>query len=152
VKTKKHNAQKEAKKEVLTAKQKIRREIFAWFWIVLIFRDGAVWINGEKLKENYTVGRTERLNAPLFIVAFPYHVPENCYFAMGDNREDSYDSRVVGCVPRHNIIVAPVMIYMSLDARSDAWESGHVRDRISAYADAVLHPGTVRWKRLFHTF
>ncbi len=70
----------------------------------------------------------------------------------GDNRTNSYDSRFWGCVPRADIIGTPVMIYMSLDAPSDAWEPGEVRERFFAYANAVLHPGVVRWKRLFHTF
>jgi signal peptidase I len=83
---------------------------------------------------------------------FPYHVPDNCYVALGDNRTNSYDRRFWGCVPRENIIGKPVMIYMSLDAPSDAWEPGEVRERFFAYANAILHPGVVRWKRLFHTF
>jgi signal peptidase I len=120
-------------------------------------RGGAVWINGQKLHETYAVGPSEPAppeSAPLGFadVKFPYHVPENCYFAMGDNRTNSYDSRFWGCVPRQNIIGTPVMIYMSLDVPPDAWEPGQIRERFFAYAGAVLHPGEVRWKRLFHTF
>src|ERR1700730_7206889 len=52
-------------------------------------RDGAVWINGKKLEENYTMGTTEppaksQLMAPF--TGLPYAVPDNCYFVMGDNR------------------------------------------------------------------
>jgi signal peptidase I len=120
-------------------------------------RGGAVYINGQKLRENYAVGPTEPAPAgsapPGYAeIKFPYRVPDNCYFAMGDNRTNSYDSRVWGCVPRNNIIGTPVMIYMSLDASPDAWEPGQVRERFLAYASAVLHPGIVRWRRLFHTF
>jgi hypothetical protein len=71
---------------------------------------------------------------------------------MGDNRGNSYDSRFTGCVPRNHIIGTPVMIYMSLDASPDAWGSGQLRERFFAYANAVIHPGTVRWKRLFTIF
>jgi signal peptidase I len=110
-------------------------------------RDGAVRINGEVLAENYTVGKTERYG-----MTFPYKVPDDCYFVMGDNRENSYDSRFVGCVPRRNIIGTPVMIYASLDAPGEAWESFGIRDRLLAYGNAILHPGTVRWKRIFRTF
>ncbi len=112
--------------------------------------NGAVWVNGQKLREPYTLGSTERVQPTN--IALPYKVPDNCYFAMGDNRENSYDSRFVGCVPRRNIIGTPVMIYMSLDAPSEAWDSGGIRERLFAYANAVLHPGTIRWRRLFHTF
>ena len=109
--------------------------------------DDAVWINGQKLAENYTVGPSHA-----YELQTPYKVPANCYFVMGDNRENSYDSRFVGCVPRKNIIGTPVMIYMSLKASPDAWEPGQVRARATAYAKAVLHPSLVRWTRLFHIF
>jgi signal peptidase I len=119
-------------------------------------RDSAVWINGKRLAENYTVGPTEPAppgQAPrgYVDVKFPYKVPENCYFAMGDNRENSYDSRFWGCVPRNDILGTPVIIYMSLDAPKDAW-NGDIGARFLAYANAVVHPGTVRWRRLLHVF
>ena len=120
-------------------------------------RNGAVWINGQKLEEAYTTGPTEpapprETSGGHANVTFPYVVPEKCYFAMGDNRGNSYDSRFWGCVPRENIIGTPVMIYMSLDAGSDAWEPGQIGERILAYGNAVVHPRTVRWKRLLHIF
>ena len=118
--------------------------------------DGSVWINGRRLQENYTLGPSEPAppgQAPRGYedVRFPYKVPENCYFAMGDNRENSYDSRFWGCVPRRDILGTPVIIYMSLDAPKDAW-NGDIGARFLAYANAVIHPGTVRWRRLFHVF
>jgi signal peptidase I len=121
--------------------------------------DGAVWINGNRLHENYTVGRTEPGDPSMFRAAFvgqtnvlPYKVPPNCYFVMGDNRGNSLDSRFVGCIPRANIIGTPVMIYMSIDTPSEPWGSGAIGDRISAYANAVIHPSEVRWRRLFRLF
>ena len=109
--------------------------------------DGSVWINGKKLIENYTLGRTEPYDAHV-----PLTVPDNCYFVMGDNRGNSYDSRYWGCVPRKDIIGTPVLIYMSLNVPSGAWEPGQIRDRFIAYANAIIHPSTVRWKRLFRLF
>src|ERR1700738_22649 len=86
--------------------------------------DGAVWINGKKLVENYTMGTSEpppksQLMGPF--TGLPFTVPDNCYFVMGDNRENSLDSRYWGCVPRNDILGTPVLIYMSLDAPKDAW-------------------------------
>lgn len=109
--------------------------------------DGAVWIDGRKLAENYTTGPTEPYDMHL-----PYKVPADCYFVMGDNRGNSYDSRFTGCVPRKNIIGTPLMIYMSLQASPDAWEPGQIRERFLAYANALIHPSEVRWHRLFKTF
>jgi signal peptidase I len=110
-------------------------------------RDGAVWVNGQKLSEKYTNGASEPYD-----LHPPYKVPEDCYFVMGDNRGNSYDSRFWGCVPRKDIIGTPVMIYMSLNVSPEAWEPGQIRERFFAYANALLHPGTVRWKRIFRTF
>ena len=47
-------------------------------------REGSVWINGQKLAENYATGPTER-----YSMRTPYVVPDHCYFVMGDNRENS---------------------------------------------------------------
>jgi len=44
------------------------------------------------------------------------------------------------------------MIYMSLDAPQGAWDSGQIRERFFAYANALLHPRIVRWNRIFRTF
>ena len=119
--------------------------------------EGSVWVNGKRLAEKYAVGPTEPAQpgtAPLgrTDLKYPYHVPADCYFAMGDNRENSFDSRFWGCVPRNDIIGTPVMIYMSLDVSQDAWEPGHISERFYAYANAILHPGIVRWRRIFRTF
>jgi signal peptidase I len=114
--------------------------------------DGSVWINGKRLMEPYTLGSTEPPDPSASTIKLPYKVPENCYFVMGDNRGNSLDSRFWGCMPRKNLIGTPVMIYMSLDASPSAWDSGQIRERFLAYANALVHPGTVRWKRLFRLF
>src|SRR5271168_651066 len=118
----------------------------------LDIRAGAVWINGKQLAENYTTGPTELAPVGYSDLKFPYVIPDNCYFVMGDNRGNSMDSRFWGCMPRKNLIGTPVMIYMSLNAPQGSWDPGEIGARFSAYANAVIHPGTVRWKRLFHTF
>jgi len=116
--------------------------------------DGGVYINGKRLVENYTIGRSEPPSKSQLIAPFsglPFKVPENCYFVMGDNRENSLDSRYWGCVPRNDILGTPVLIYMSLEAPRDAW-NGDIVARFLAYGNALIHPGTVRWRRLFHVF
>ncbi len=47
-------------------------------------------------------------------------VPPGYYFAMGDNRDKSLDSRYWGFVPRGNIIGKPLIIYWSYDASTAA--------------------------------
>ena len=60
-------------------------------------------------------------------------VPPNMYFAMGDNRDNSLDSRYWGFVPRENIIGKPLIIYWSYDAPSADLQdpsigAGHILD------------------------
>jgi signal peptidase I len=49
-------------------------------------------------------------------------VPEDSYFVLGDNRDDSYDSRYWGFVPRENVVGRPLMIYWSMDREGEAWQ------------------------------
>ena len=119
-------------------------------------RHGSVYVNGSELQENYALGPTEPApfgEAPHGFphVTFPYRVPLNSYFVMGDNRTNSYDSRFWGPVPRYYILGTPVAIYMSVDAPGDAW-SGGPTERLLTYAGAVLHPSRIRWKRLLEVF
>ena len=122
-------------------------------------REGVVWINGQRLTEDYTLGPTEPAPSSQMRGAFegktgvfPYTVSKDCYFVMGDNRGNSLDSRFVGCIPRSHVVGTPVMIYMSIEAPEEDWGSGGIGGRISAYANALLHPDEVRWRRLFHLF
>jgi signal peptidase I len=122
-------------------------------------REGSVWINGKRLEEPYTIGNSIPASPGSYEGAFlgkdkvfPYKVPQKCYFAMGDNRQDSLDSRFWGCVPRENIIGTPVIIYMSLNAPKNAWQPGNLGARFTAYLNGILHPSTIRWRRLFHIF
>ena len=64
--------------------------------------DGTVYLNGSELIEPYV---TEKSLGECDI-EFPYQVPENSYFMMGDHRETSIDSRssVIGCIAEDQII------------------------------------------------
>lgn len=64
--------------------------------------DGTVFLNGQELDEPYI---TEKALGECDI-EFPYQVPENNYFMMGDQRETSIDSRssVIGCIAEDQIL------------------------------------------------
>jgi signal peptidase I len=75
-------------------------------------------------------------------------VPLDNYFAMGDNRDNSLDSRYWGFVPRENIIGKPLIIYWSYDAPTD--ELANPSISIDHMLDLVKHfPTKTRWKRTF---
>ena len=63
-------------------------------------KDGKVYINEEELKEDYL---DPELKTPVSGAFYDFVVPENCVFAMGDNRENSTDCRKFGCVPLERI-------------------------------------------------
>jgi len=110
-------------------------------------RAGVVSINGASLAEPYRFGPPNPSDD-----YGPATVPPRSYFVLGDNRDDSYDSRYWGFVPESNILGTPLVIYMSLQAPDEAWQPGRIRERIFAYASVLLHPGQIRWRRLFTIF
>src|SRR5262249_52782637 len=73
-------------------------------------------------------------------------VPEGNYFAMGDNRDDSSDSRSWGFVPRENITGKPLLVYWSYQASTDDLTSYSVEH----FLDVATHFFTkTRWDRMF---
>jgi signal peptidase I len=75
-------------------------------------------------------------------------VPENSYFALGDNRDNSLDSRFWGFVPRANIIGKPLIIYWSYDTTTDRLAGplisfDHLLDLAKNF------PTKTRWRRTF---
>ena len=64
--------------------------------------DGTVYLNGEKLDEPYV----EQLAMGECDLEFPFQVPQEQYFVLGDMRETSIDSRntLLGCVEKDQIV------------------------------------------------
>ena len=76
-------------------------------------------------------------------------VPVGHFFAMGDNRDSSLDSRYWGFVPRENIIGKPLIIYWSYDAPTDRLASPDIGlDHIMDLAQNFF--SKTRWKRTFN--
>ncbi len=76
-------------------------------------------------------------------------VPPGYIFAMGDNRDDSDDSRYWGLVPRENIIGTPLIIYWSFEAPTADLTNGNIG--LGHIIDVIIHfPTKTRWKRTFN--
>ncbi len=78
-------------------------------------------------------------------------IPDGHYFVLGDNRDDSQDSRYWGFVPRANIIGHPMVIYWSSNGLSnDLTGSPTAGDRLYHLAYGVTHVFQItRWGRTF---
>jgi signal peptidase I len=128
-----------------------------------------VYLNGVKLDEPYKYHKTDyidsyRDNFPgepnlnvdrgaidmlqNHVVNGDVVVPPNSYFAMGDNRDSSLDSRYWGFVPRENIIGKPLIIYWSYDAPTDQLQSPSIGlDHVLDLAQNFF--SKTRWRRTF---
>lgn len=129
-----------------------------------------VFLNGKPLTEPYKYHKTEYLDSyrdtfpsepntrldeggqtmlQRHLVGKEVVVPDNAYFAMGDNRDQSLDSRYWGFVPRENIIGKPLIIYWSYDAPTERLQSStpgwdHIQDLATNFFTKT------RWKRTFN--
>jgi signal peptidase I len=109
----------------------------------IAMRHGVVYRNGKPLSEPYTIsgdplngmdavarmrmrdwqvkhfaGPVPARYAPDLHDWGPVVVPNDSLFVMGDNRDDSYDGRYWGFLPRRNVRGTPLLVYFSYDAES----------------------------------
>lgn len=141
--------------------------------------DQQVYVNGKPLNEPYVVhdpnsGYGDPLNynfPPVgnqmylsslepewaheirkYIQADELVVPPGKYFAMGDNRDHSLDSRYWGFVDRDAIMGRPFLIYWSINANSVDYGNTSFGERVLGIFDTLMHlPARTRWNRMLHT-
>lgn len=76
-------------------------------------------------------------------------VPANRYFVMGDNRDDSWDSRYWGFVPRGAIVGQPILIYWSVRANADDYTDRSLAGSARGIGSTLAHlSSSTRWNRM----
>jgi signal peptidase I len=104
------NPEKDPEKDVLC------KRVVARGGQTVDLKDGSVYIDGRKIAEDYAKGDSY----PLYIgkakrISYPYKVPEGEIWVMGDNRENSADSRYFGAIPEDSVIGICVMRYLPMN-------------------------------------
>jgi signal peptidase I len=123
-------------------------------------REKKVYINGKALEEGYVHFLAPPVSSSEFheVTSLeirdrygPVTVPSNQYFVMGDNRDNSQDSRYWGFLPRENVKGKALLIYWSYEAeRQDYQEEGPaatLRGLVSVFAHFFTR---TRWDRMLH--
>lgn len=125
----------------------------------LTIRDKKVFIDGKLLEEPYVLHTDKQTVPSTFMEPWrsrdhygPYVVPAGHYFAMGDNRDHSLDSRAWGPVPRELIKGRAFMVYWSFEpVVRPVSQGGRLRDRARELASVARHFFTnTRWHRSFY--
>lgn len=121
-------------------------------------RDKSVFVNGQKLEEElYVYHRDERTYPRSIFLSEEYRnrdnfgpttVPEGEFFFLGDNRDDSNDSRFWGTVPRSYLKGRALLVYWSFDADENSTNWRGFAHRARQLAEVVLgFPTRTRWRR-----
>jgi signal peptidase I len=123
-------------------------------------REKKVYINGTAIDEPYAHFLTPASEASAFheVTSFdvrerygPVTIPPNHYFMMGDNRDNSQDSRYWGFLPRENIKGKALVIYWSYQAERDEYQGEGVVGAVRTVASVFAHFFTrTRWDRMLH--
>jgi signal peptidase I len=123
-------------------------------------REKKVYINGTALDEPYvhflspTSGPPELHEVTSFDVRErygPVTVPPDHYFMMGDNRDNSQDSRYWGFLPRENIKGKSLVIYWSYQAEREDYQDESAGATVKGLVSVFAHFFTrTRWDRMFH--
>jgi len=116
-----------------------------------------VYIDGHPLDEPY-VHFLEPASDSQEITQFdvrerygPVRVPEGQYFVMGDNRDNSQDSRYWGFLPRDYVKGRALMIYWSYESGREDYLDEGAGASVKRMISVVTHFFTkTRWERLFH--
>ncbi|UCF35859.1 MAG: signal peptidase I [Acidobacteriota bacterium] len=127
----------------------------------LEIRNKQVYINGQALEEPYKVhsDTTIRGSGNPHFLSFdsqrdnfgPVTIPEGNYFMMGDNRDDSADSRYFGFLPRDYIVGRPMIVFWSYEDDDDAYKRTSLAEMAKLYAERVVFFFTrTRWSRTGH--
>ncbi len=113
-------------------------------------RDRQVYIDGTPLSEPYKIHKNPKgLNFDQD--DYPRtRVPEGALFCMGDNRDNSRDSRSWGFVPRDNLKGRAFMIWWSYEEDREAYLRTGVSDKVAGIYEKFTHLFTKsRWSRTF---
>jgi signal peptidase I len=120
-------------------------------------RSKKVYINGQALNEPYVHFLTpasegaEVTSMDVRERYGPVTVPPDQYFVMGDNRDNSQDSRYWGFLPRSYVKGRAMMIYWSYESDRDDFVDDGLGATIGRLFSVVTHFFTkTRWERLLH--
>jgi len=110
-------------------------------------RDAVVYINSHPVQEPYAVHTSSRFAVREQMA--PVTVPKDSLFVMGDNRDNSSDSREWGFVPVDNVIGEPIFVYWSYDAPSSRWLEPEISGQMAFYGSIAAHFFShTRWSRM----